>query len=145
MRIEKRRNRPTVSRSVVAPDSVLRRRVTETPKESFEQLLQSEEHTNLQSMLEEVVRLGDNLLEKRTLQDLEQYKAAVKRFVQYAVNRAFRVRKASRLSGGWSRLVETIDTALADLTEVVLTREAPRIVLLSKLDMIKGLLVDCLR
>ena len=112
MRIEKRRNRPTVSRSVVAPDSVLRRRVTETPKESFEQLLQSEEHTNLQSMLEEVVRLGDNLLEKRTLQDLEQYKAAVKRFVQYAVNRAFRVRKASRLSGGWSRLVETIDTAL---------------------------------
>jgi uncharacterized protein YaaR (DUF327 family) len=96
-------------------------------------------------MLEEVVRLGDNLLEKRTLQDLEQYKAAVKRFVQYAVNRAFRVRKASRLSGGWSRLVETIDTALADLTEVVLTREAPRIVLLSKLEMIKGLLVDCLR
>lgn len=86
MRIEKRRNRPTVSRSVVAPDSVLRRRVTETPKESFEQLLQSEEHTNLQSMLEEVVRLGDNLLEKRTLQDLEQYKAAVKRFV-HAVNR----------------------------------------------------------
>ena len=143
MRIEKRRNRPTVSRSVVAPDSVLRRRVTETPKESFEQLLQSEEHTNLQSMLEEVVRLGDNLLEKRTLQDLEQYKAAVKRFVQYAVNRAFRVRKASRLSGGWSRLVETMHCT-ADLTEVVLTRRPlESSCCLSWND--QGLLVDCLR
>lgn len=145
MRIEKRRNRPAISRPTHSGSSATHRRVTQTPKESFERLLESEEHTNLQSMLQEVMRLGDHLLEKRTLHDLELYKAAVKRFVHYAVDRAFRLRRSRKFSGGWAQLVETIDSALADLTEVVLTREVPRIALLSKLEMIKGLLVDCLR
>lgn|GEM_PF-899416 len=145
MRVEKRESRPTISKPVRVSDGVSHRRVVETTKESFEQLLQSEEHANLQSMLEEVVRLGDQLAEKRTLQDLELYKSAVRRFVHYATNRAFRLRRTRTISGGWYQLVETIDGVLADLTEMILTREIPRITLLAKLEMIQGLLVDCLR
>jgi uncharacterized protein YaaR (DUF327 family) len=49
------------------------------------------------------------------------------------------------MSGSVSLLVETVDAALADLTELVLTRETPRIEILAKLEMIKGLLIDCSR
>lgn len=144
MRVEKRSSRPTVSRSVDTGQAA-HRRIVETPKESFEQLLSSEEHASLQSMLQEVMRLGDHLLERRTLQDLDYYKAAVRQFVHYAVNHAFRLRKGKGMSLKASVFVDTIDKALADLTEVVLTREIPRISILSRLEMIKGILIDCAR
>lgn len=144
MRIDKRSRRPSISRNLDAGPSI-RRRVSETPKESFADLLGSQEHASLQSMLEEIVRLGDHLLERRTLHDLEVYKVAVRQFVRYSIDRSLRLKKGKRMSGSTSQLVETIDSALADLTELVLTRETPRIEILSRLEMIKGLLVDCSR
>lgn len=144
MRVEKRTSRPTVSRTVDTGQAS-HRRIVETPKESFEQLLSSEEHASLQSMLQEVMHLGDHLLERRTQEDLDAYKAAVKQFVHYAVNHAFRVRRRQGMSLKASLLVDIIDKALADLTEVVLTREIPKINILSRLEMIKGLLIDCMR
>jgi uncharacterized protein YaaR (DUF327 family) len=144
VRIEKRDRGPSVSRSLEAAP-VTHRRVTKTSKESFADLLSSEEHSTLQSMLEEVMRLGDLLAQRRTLEDLEAYKNAVRQFVRYSVERSLRLKKGRRMSRSVSLLVETVDTALADLTELVLTRETPRIEILAKLEMIKGLLIDCSR
>lgn len=144
MRVEKRDRRPAISPSLDAGPA-LHRRVIKASKESFADLLGNEEHSNLQSMLEEVMRLGDRLLERRTLSDLEAYKNAVRQFVRYSVDRSLRLKRGRRMSGSVTLLVETVDTALADLTELVLTRETPRIEILAKLEMIKGLLIDCSR
>ena len=144
MRIEKRDRRPEVPR-ILDPGPAMHRRVIRTSRESFADLLGNEEHSNLQSMLEEVMRLGDLLLERRTLDDLEAYKNAVRQFVRYSVDRSLRLKKGRRMSGSVSLLVETVDAALADLTELVLTRETPRIEILATLEMIKGLLIDCSR
>ena len=108
MRIEKRDRRPEVPR-ILDPGPAMHRRVIRTSRESFADLLGNEEHSNLQSMLEEVMRLGDLLLERRTLDDLEAYKNAVRQFVRYSVDRSLRLKKGRRMSGSVSLLVETVD------------------------------------
>ena len=96
-------------------------------------------------MIETVISFGNELANKRTHGLLRRYRDAVRQFVKYALENSRVIKDTEDISGEISKTVETVDRALADLTEVVLARETPRIQILSRLELIQGLLVDFLR
>jgi len=95
-------------------------------------------------LVEEIARTGEALAGDSTGEHLEEYKYAVRRFLDQAVNGSMRV--SSEASLGLSQKVFStiarIDLALADLADAVLGRQQDLIKTNTIIDQIKGLVVD---
>jgi len=102
--------------------------------------------TDLDSALETIEELGKKLRAQPTLANLKTYKAAVRSFLQQAINGSYELserRFIDRL--GRRRLfvvVAKIDEQLEELTRMVLDKQDSTLELAAKLDEIRGLLLD---
>ncbi|HQD71245.1 MAG TPA: YaaR family protein [Limnochordia bacterium] len=101
---------------------------------------------DLDSALEVIDELGRKLRSQPTLANLKDYKAAVRSFLKQAIGGTYEVserRFIDRL--GRRRLyviVAKVDERLDELTRLVLDRQDSTLDLASKLDEIRGLLLD---
>jgi uncharacterized protein YaaR (DUF327 family) len=126
--------------------------------EPAEALPVSEETVN--RLLEEVQNTGDILRERPFPQEILSYKRAVRDFMRYVVDNGYHIVKQDGIpkylkpSFSGTRgspdsqertqryIVRVVDHRLDELAAALLNRQLPRLELLSRLEEIRGLLVD---
>lgn len=113
---------------------------------SFSAVLQ-EKVTNkpqIHQQLEELDEQAQKLVESRTLEELQRYKQLLRRLVQTATEDGYALQTLTSRDGRrikQHRLIRQMDEHLLELTEMILEKEAPRVLLLAKVDQIRGLLI----
>lgn len=101
---------------------------------------------DLEKLIAEVDKMAEKLARSRTLNDLRNYKRAVRDFLNNTIRNAFQVHDEA----GWDRmgrqklyvLIKKVDEGLEQLSRQVLDDQEDSLKVLEKLDEIRGLLVD---
>jgi len=103
-------------------------------------------HEKLESLFNDIDEQGKILRESLNLKDLKKYKGLIQKFLDYAVNKMYRLKEQA----GWDRkgrhkiytLVETVNKGLEELTTMLMAEQKDQIAILAKVDEIRGLLID---
>ena len=103
-------------------------------------------HEKLESLFNDIDEQGKILRESLNLKDLKKYKNLIQKFLDYAVNKMYRLKEQA----GWDRkgrhkiytLVETVNKGLEELTTMLMSEQKDQIAILAKVDEIRGLLID---
>ena len=145
MKIEKNKRTSKVDRKKIkkAQDKGI-------PRLSFTEILENTEEDKmrqaLNDILEEINKKGQELINKRTVENMLSYKKMVRDFVEDAVDFGLKVnaRRGYGLSGRTKilRTVSTIDQRLVELTDIIIKQEKKGVSLLKKVGQIEGLLVN---
>ncbi|MGQ9631959.1 MAG: YaaR family protein [bacterium] len=125
-------------------------RVGEVKRASFAETLQVSKDTvvreELDRILAEIDKQGAIFIENPVAAELLRYKDLVRQFMREVVENMYDVRET--VSGRYSIrqkiyvIVNTVDRKLEDLTEALLERQAEALDLMSRIDEIRGLLLD---
>ncbi len=103
----------------------------------------------LQQLLDEVHEKGEELKEKPFTEQIRQYKAAVRNFLQYVIEKGFIIKEQTSGSNILKRkkytLVQVIDKKLEQLAAGILSGQCTQLDILSRVDEIKGLLINLLQ
>jgi len=122
-----------------------------TAKISFKELLDiADDEQNqkefLDNMLDDIKEKGRDLVEKRTVENLFEYKEMIKGFIEEAVNFGLKVEERKGMNRGSRgkilRVVSKIDEKLLELTDAIIGEENSKIKILEKIGQIQGLLVN---
>jgi uncharacterized protein len=99
----------------------------------------------LTELMDAVHSAGSDLIDRPFHDEILRYKRAVRDFMHYVVDNAFTVEKSQTRRKGKTRIhvqVQIIDKKLEELAAVILSGQANQLERVSKIDEIKGLLVD---
>jgi len=104
----------------------------------------------LTELMDAVHSAGSDLIDRPFHDEILRYKKAVRDFIYYVVENAFAIEKSqTRRRGKANRLeikthtqVQIIDKKLEELAAAILSGQATQLERISKIDEIKGLLVD---
>jgi len=99
----------------------------------------------LTALLDAVHSAGNELRDRPFQKEILEYKKAVRNFVNYVVENAFEVEKTQTRRLGKPKAysqVRVIDRKLEELAAAILSGQTTQLERVSKLDEIKGLLVD---
>ncbi|HKM17926.1 MAG: YaaR family protein [Firmicutes bacterium] len=101
---------------------------------------------DLDAALETIDLLGKKLRGQPTLANLKSYKAAVRSFLKQVLNATYEVSERRFIDRVGRRrlfiIVDRIDEQLEQLTQMVIDKQDTTLDLASKLDEIRGLLLD---
>jgi len=153
MKIEKNKRASKVDRKKIkkAQDKEIKKGQDKViPRLSFTEILENTEEDKmrqaLNDILEEINKKGQELINKRTVENMLSYKKMVRDFVEDAVDFGLKVnaRRGYGLSGRTKilRTVSTIDQRLVELTDIIIKQEKKGVSLLKKVGQIEGLLVN---
>ncbi len=123
-----------------------------TVKDNFKVRMQNIQQESIRSELTELYQkietLSDKLSDKLMISDLVEYKQLVKKFLQISVNNSHVFFKENSLDRrGRHRvysIVRQVDTELSELTKEFINTEENRISILSRIEQIRGILLDIL-
>ena len=125
-------------------------RETKPEAQSFRHQLQRMQgealYQRLQKMADDITEQGKRLGRIPTYRELKVYRELVRQFIREAVENMYSLETRT----GWDRrgrqkiytLVQQIDSALAELAELVKEGQENQLEILAKLDAIRGMLVD---
>jgi len=103
----------------------------------------------LQYLLDQVHTAGEELKEKPFHDQILRYKEAVRNFIKYVVDNTYSVEEKMSGTNILKRkkftIIQVIDKKLDQLAAGILAGQANQIQILSKLDEIKGLLINLLQ
>jgi len=88
---------------------------------------------------------GDALRDRPFQNEILSYKRAVRNFINYVVANAFEIEKSQTRRGGKQKIysqIRVIDGKLEELAAAILSGQTSQLERVSKIDEIKGLLVD---
>jgi hypothetical protein len=126
-----------------------RQEVQTKPRTQFNQVLHMAERKvrseTLDSLMQEIDRVGERLTEERTLSLLGRYKRLVKQFLEEAVHHGLAwTSQESRSQGRFKvhHLIKRVDDHLLEMTDALLENEEGHLKLLALVGEIKGLLVE---
>ncbi|MCS7234269.1 MAG: YaaR family protein [Synergistetes bacterium] len=132
-----------------------KKRVSLTVSPFFETLKEAElsleteekgEERDLNDILRELDEAASSLKDDPSLENLNKYKELVRAFLKEVLSKAYKVREViSRRSGKLFILVERVNKALEELIDRVLRKQFDALWLASKLEEIRGLLIDIYR
>ncbi len=101
---------------------------------------------DLDYALEDINGLGRRLREKPTFINLKNYKGAVRAFLQLMIKQGYGIEERRFVDQFGRRriylLIAKIDARIEELTSLILNKQASNLELASKLDEIRGLLLD---
>ena len=116
--------------------------------EAAEILSISEDHP-LESILDDIHELGEELKEKPSLKTISNYKKAIRGFMQYVVKRSIDVEEKTSgvniLKRKRFTLIKIIDEKLERLAAQILQNQRDQLNILQRVDEINGLLIDLVR
>ncbi|KNZ69178.1 hypothetical protein Tfer_2123 [Thermincola ferriacetica] len=100
----------------------------------------------LDALLKDINEQAKKLTDGYNIKELVKYKSLVKKFLQEAVQKMYKLREEM----GWDRrgrhkiysIVESVDKELEALTRMFMEEQKDNMAILHKLDEIKGLLLD---
>ena len=126
-----------------------RRRSTSAPAEPvFGEVLRAEQtpELDLETALREIEEYGRRLEQSPVLANLLRYKKKVGALLRFVIERSYAVQESSSYDPQGRRrlfvLVETINQKLEALVQDFLAKHGPPLDLVSRLDEIRGLLLD---
>lgn len=100
----------------------------------------------LQTMLEDIVMQGDRIKKKTDVKDMRRYRGLVKEFLNEVVNRSHKFSRENFLDRrGRHRvygIIRRVDEKLDELAQELMKDEKDNLSILSKVDEIRGLLLD---
>lgn len=100
----------------------------------------------LNTMMEEIVMQGDKLVKRMDVKDMKHYRALIKEFMNEIVNRSHKFSRENFLDRrGRHRvygIVRLVDEKLDELAQELVKDEKDHIMILSKVDEIRGLILD---
>jgi len=99
----------------------------------------------LTELMDAVHSAGSDLIDRPFHDEILRYKRAVRDFINYVVDNAFTVEKSQTRRRGKTKIhvqVQVIDKKLEELAAAILSGQANQLDRVSKIDEIKGLLVD---
>ena len=100
----------------------------------------------LNNMLNELIQHGDKLAKRMDIRDMKRYRRLIKEFMNEIVNRSHKFSRENFLDRrGRHRvygMIKRVDAVLDDLAGELLKDEKDAITILSKVDEIRGLLLD---
>lgn len=103
-------------------------------------------HRTVEEILSDLDAAGEELRDKRSLALLRKYRELVQSFLDTVLHQAYEVQPQTGFDRKGRRrvylLVQRVNVALEELTELTLSRHADPLALLEKLGEIRGLLVD---
>ncbi len=112
----------------------------------FQQAQSQEIHEELDRILGEIQKAGEQLAKEMTWDRFITYRANVRAFLQTVSNQGFQVcgTKGKTRMGNQKVFitVKTVDQKLADIGEEVMKSEQNHLEVLSKMDELRGLLLD---
>lgn len=100
----------------------------------------------LTGMLEEITQQGDKIKKKMDIRDMKHYRALIKSFMNEIVNRSHEFTRENFLDRrGRHRvygMIRQVDDALDELARELVADEKDALSILSRVDEIRGLLLD---
>lgn len=100
----------------------------------------------LQVMLEDIVMQGERIKKKTDVKDMRRYRGLIKEFLNEVVNRSHKFSRENFLDRrGRHRvygIVRLVDEKLDELAQELMKDEKDNLSILSKVDEIRGLLLD---
>jgi uncharacterized protein YaaR (DUF327 family) len=113
---------------------------------TFNDVRQREYKEDLQKLIAEVDKMAEKLGRSRTLNDLRNYKRAVREFLNRTIKDAYEAQNEP----SWDHmgrqkiyvLIKKVDEGLEEISRQVLSKQEDSLEILKKLDEIRGLLVD---
>ena len=109
---------------------------------------EQELQAQLQYMMEEVTQQGDRLKKHRDIRDMKRYRQLIKGFLNEVVSRSHKFSRENFLdSRGRHRvygIVKLIDQRLDEIAQELIKDEKDTLSILSKIDEIRGMLLDLL-
>jgi len=99
----------------------------------------------LTELMDAVHSAGSDLIDRPFAGEILNYKKAVRNFIHYIVENAYVLEKSQSQRRGKTKIhvqIQVIDKKLEELAAVILSGQASQLERVSKLDEIKGLLVD---
>lgn len=107
---------------------------------------EEKEGRDLNALLRDLDEASSQLKDNPNLENLKRYKELVKAFLKEALSKTYKVKEVvSRRTGKLFVLVERVNRALEELVERVLSKQVDALWLASKLEEIRGLLIDLYR
>lgn len=100
----------------------------------------------LNAMMQEITRQGDRISKKMDVRDMKKYRSLIKDFMNEVVNRSHKFSRENFLDKkGRHRvygIIRRVDDTLDELAQELVKDEKDHIAILSKIDEIRGLLLD---
>lgn len=100
----------------------------------------------LDSLLDDIDAHGKKLLDHQSVEDLHAYKSKVKEFLSEAVKKIYKLKEEMSFDRrGRHRIysqVEKVDKELEELTMMFMDQQQDKLAIASKIDEIRGMLVD---
>ena len=99
----------------------------------------------LTELMDAVHSAGSDLIDRPFHDEILNYKAAVRNFINYVVENSFDVEKIQTKRKGKIKIhvqIQVIDRKLEELAAAILSGQASQLEKVSKIDEIKGLLID---
>jgi uncharacterized protein YaaR (DUF327 family) len=99
----------------------------------------------LTTLMDAVHSAGNDLRDRPFQKEILEYKRAVRNFINYVIENAFEIEKSQTRRAGRQKIysqIRVIDGKLEELAAAILSGQASQLERISKLDEIKGLLVD---
>jgi len=97
------------------------------------------------ALMDAVHSAGNELRDRPFQKEILAYKKAVRNFVNYVVENAFEMEKTQTRRSGKQKIhsqIRVIDSKLEELAAAILSGQTGQLEMVSRLDEIKGLLVD---
>ena len=100
----------------------------------------------LRTMMQEITQQGDRISKKMDVRDMKKYRALIKDFMNEIVNRSHKFSRENFLDKkGRHRvygIIRQVDDTLDELARELVKDEKDHIAILSRIDEIRGLLLD---
>lgn len=107
---------------------------------------ENELQEQLKFMMEEITQQGEKLKKRRDIRDMKRYRMLIKNFLNEVVNRSHKFSRENFLdSRGRHRvygIVKLVDQTLDEIAGELIKDESDVIRILSKIDEIRGMLLD---
>ncbi len=109
---------------------------------------EAELQTKLTALLEEITNQGESIKKRRDIKEMKRYREMIKEFMNEITTRSHKFSRENFLDRrGRHRvygMIRQVNKNLDDLAEALLSEEQDSITILSKIDEIRGLLLDIL-
>ncbi len=109
---------------------------------------ESELQTKLKGLLEEITAQGENIKKRRDIKEMKKYREMIKEFMNEITTRSHKFSRENFLDRrGRHRvygMIRQVNSNLDELAAALLSEEQDSITILSKIDEIRGLLLDIL-
>jgi len=96
------------------------------------------------TLVDEITKQGEKFSRNPTMTELKKYKSMIKQFIKHVTDNMIRIEHytGGRLKQKIYTVAKIVDERLEALTELIVSNQIKNIDLLSKLDEIRGLLID---